>query len=327
MRRVLLAAILCLAWCLPTSAQVTSSGPITTTPAPGAIQSTNAIQTCGPATGTITNVGDSVSLPCLGATSYIVVFTVNGTNAALSGTVVSTDTMTGAGRLFFKSGVNELDTNTVTMTGSTTGIIEYRTNGAGFGQKITLTAAVSGSATVTILGTYGPTTVLPNAPFHTSDEAAVRGGRAYSASTSYQSLTANQNLSLYISNPSTNNLRLIIPNRILSCDSATALSYFGLGNDTVNIPTTAVTPANRKTGGAVSATTVAYGVATTRPDTNPTTASPSGGIVPALGAEPSLPLRTLEPGTTYSMWISAPAGLGTTAHCVITFAWYEEPIN
>ena len=313
-----------LAACLGTaSGQTMVNGILQTGPAPGSITSTNAIQTCGPFTGTLANAGDSVSAPCPGATSYIVAMTTGP--SGMTGTVTSTDPTTGGGRLLFKTGVGELDTNTVTFTSTAQTSTEYRTIGAGYGEKITLTAVTAGTSTVSILGTYGPTTVFPNSPVHTADEGALRAGRAFSASTGYQSLAAGQNLSLYISNPATNSLRLILSNRILSCDSTISLSYFGIGNATVNLPTTAATVSNRKTGGSTSATSVLYGVAATRPDTSPTTASPIGGILPALGSEPTLPLRTLEPGSSYSAWITAPAGLGTTAHCTITFAWYEEP--
>ena len=313
-KRSLLGLIFVWLFCLAQShAQVylqgtagTAANPFVTSPAAGSITSTNAIQTCGPFTGTLANAGDSVTASCPGAASYII--QIVPANGGMTGTISSTDSATGGGRLLFKTGVGQLDTNVISYSGAASAT-EYRTVGTGYGQKITLTAVASGSSTVTILGSYQTSTVFLNSPIHTADEAAVRAGRAYSVSTSYQTVAAGQNLSLYLSNPSTNNLRLILSNRILSCDSASSLSYYGLGSATLNIPGTSATPANRKTGGVASLTSAAYGVATTRPDTSPTTANPVGGILPALGGEPTLPIRTLEPGSNYSA------------------AWYEEPIN
>lgn len=293
---------------------------------PPAVVSTNAIQACPLVTGTLTNVGDAVTSACPSAASFLVWMTANGATA-LNGTIAATDPGSGGSRLLFKTGQFELDVSTVTMTGNPTGLIEYRAAGGGNGLRMALTAASAGSATVNILPSNQAILFLPNAPFHTADEGAVRAGRGYTISTSYQPLSANQYLSLYVSNPATNGVRLILKNRLLACDATTALRYFGLGSVTTNIPTTAVTVPNRKTGGSVSNVTAFYGVGSTRPDTATSTTAPPGGIVPALGGEPTLPERTLEPGTNYSMFIQAPGTLGTNVGCTITFVTDEESIN
>lgn len=318
MKRLLLAACLFLA---PFAAygQAYSTGP----------------QTCGPVTGTLTSVGDSVSLPCPGASGYVIQFTANGSAAALSGTISSTDSTTGGGRLLFKTGVAELDVPTVTMTGSSTGLVEYRSTGAGYGQKITLTAVTSGSATVTIIGNSAPATILPNAPFHTSDEAAMRAGRAFTASTGFQSTAVGSYLVQTLTNPAGSGVRDVIPpyDRIIGCNnpsSALLPNFASAVNVTSGAPTTALTVSKRgsQTGAAAQSTSTG-GVQTALPATTPANANPTG--MPTFGGYAVPQERTLEPGNTYTIWIQGvaiPTGLAsTTPSCASIISWTEEAIN
>jgi len=289
-------------------------------------QPTPAPAICPPVTGTIASATDTVSLTCMGAPGYEILVTPNATNP-LIGTIQAYDPVSGSPRTLFKATVGTLDTSTAAMTG-TTGSAIYRLVSFN-GGAIRLPAYTSGSATVTIWASYATSGIFPNNAFHTAEEAALRNGRAFTASTSVQAVPAGSNLSLNLVNPAANSLRMIVTDRIMSCDLATgntAPQYYGIGNPTANLPTTSATVANRRTGGATSLVTASYGVATTRPDTSPTTANPSGGILPTGGMTFHVPgMRTIEPGTSYAHWIGGKStGFGTAMNCSITIQWIEE---
>ena len=305
-----------------------ASQPVTA-PAGVAVNNLTSQLYCPPVTGTLTSVGDSVQSTCMGAPAYEVVLTPNGATP-LTGTIQASDPVSGVNRALFKAGVGELDVSNVPMFG-TSATVSYRMvslNGA----KVTLTAATSGSENVTIYASYAAVGTFLNNPIHTAEEGALRNGRAYTASTSVQAVGAGNNLSVVLTNPAGNNLRLILTARVLACDVATgntAPQYYGISNPTVNLPSNTATITNRRTGGVASASTVTYGVSTARPDTSPTTAQPVGGIVPTGGITFEIPgMRTVEPGTSFANWIGGKStGLGAAMNCSLNLQWYEETIN
>lgn len=313
------------------------AGPITVTPAGGSIFSTNGIETCGPQTGVLGAAGASVTLNCPGAASYVIQLSPTSGQSALIGTITSTDPTTGGSRLLFKTGVGPLDISSVAMTGAQSAL-EYRTVGGVGGQTVTLTGYTSGSATVTITGSFNPQLIFTNNSSHSSDEAALRSARAWSISTGLQTVTAGQYMSVLLSNPSTSQYRSIIDERKVSCTSPTnalAPSWYSLRNPTTNLPTTALTVGNRKTGSAYPGSLTAlinYSV-TTFPDT--ATTAPLAGAGARTGGSvfdggPGTVMTTLEPGQSIALTIlSAGTGLTGTSNpgCAITVTGYDEAIN
>ena len=323
----------------PAWAQVCQqSGCLTTvTPAAGTIFSTNGIQTCGPTTGTIAAAGQGVTLSCPGAASYTVIVTPTS-GSPLIGTLAATDPLSGAGRLIFKAGVGELDVSSVGMFGSP-GQVEYRLVGSADagGLNIAASGYTSGSATVSITATFNPEAVFLNSPVHTSDEAALRNGRAYSTSSGLMAVANGTYESLVLSNPAGNSVRAIITARETSCDVPTgnvAPHWYSLSNPTTNLPTSPATVTNRKTGGVTSTLSAVYNTgSTTFPDTATSTplASRVAGPVPTGGivGGPGTVMRTLEPGNSTAITIAGEAtGFGgATPNCAVTLAWYEEVLN
>lgn len=332
MRRRLLLTLACLAWCGSALAQSSVNGVTQSASPPGTIQSTNAIQTCGPVTATLANAGDFISLPCPGAASFTI--TVVPSASGMTGTLVSTDSTTGGGRLLFKTGVGELDVNTVSFTGATTQT-EYRSVGTGYGQRVTLSAVSSGMATVTILASLGPSTVFPNAPVHTTDEAAQRAGRAFTSSTGFQPVAVNSYLVQALTNPPNSGVRFVIPSdfRVIGCNnpSSALLPNFGSArNPTSGVPTTALNITKRgSASGAASVATSTGGVQTAVPATTPANPNPVG--LPVFGGYPVPQGTTLEPGNTYTIWVQGvaiPSGLSTsTPSCAAIISWSEEALN
>lgn len=294
------------------------------------IVGTNAIQTCGPATGTLMAAGDSISLPCPGASNYLITLSTPSGQTPLIGTLASSDTTTGGSRRLVKTGIGPLEVATENLNGAQgAGVtLEYRTVGGGYGQKISLSAYTSGRADVTIIAMYQPTTIFVNGAVHDEQDVALRNGRSFTASTGVTAVSTGNFLSMQFSMPAGANRRAFINLRALGCTMAA--EFAGTSNPTANLATTAATISNRKTGGATSVATVTYAMATTHPDTNPAATNPAGGLISAYGTTylGKDYARTVEPGTSFTNWIGgAGGGLGAASRCHITYLWSEEPIN
>ena len=110
----------CGLWAASAHAQPTPT--TTVVQAPGTIFGTNAIQGCGPVTGTLAALNASLTLSCAGAAGYVISVTPTSGQSALIGTLASTDSTTGGNRLIFKTGVGELDVSSVPMTGNQTNV-------------------------------------------------------------------------------------------------------------------------------------------------------------------------------------------------------------
>ena len=309
------------------------STPQQVTPAPGSIFPGNVIQSCGPVSATLGALGASLALPCAGAGSFIILIQPTG-GAPLVGTFASTDSVTGGNRLLFKTGVGPMGVSAQPVNG-TAGQLEYRTVG-GNGQTITLTSYTSGSALVTIYGSYNPQDIFIGGPVHTAEEDALRNGKAFSSSSGVQMVTAGQYMSMMLANPSNSGVRAIITKRTIACDNPTgqvAPKWYGLANPTLNLPATVTAISPRKTGGSTSLLNSTYTASSaTFPDT--TTSTPLASRVSALiptGGGPGGPgdvMRTLEPGQSTVLTILATAnGLGTNPSCAIDTFWYEESVN
>lgn len=311
----------------PAAAQTSSLGT--------GIVGTNAVQTCGPVTGTLAAVGDAVTMPagCNGFGTLIITVTTASGDSAFVGTFASRDAVTGGPRRLHKTGVGALQVSTETLSG-TQGALEYRTCGGAGPQTITATAATSGRATVTIYGMLATTACFVNGSVQNAEEAALRAGKAFSASTGNQVVTTGNYLSLLVSNPANSGVRLVIPasNRIVGCDnvsSAMLPKYSSLVNATTNLPTTAATVTRRGGTTGTSAATALIANAASKPDTSPTTANPIG--LPFFGAYAVPQDRTLEPGNStliYILGVTVPAGLGSAnSTCSIIISWFEESLN
>lgn len=326
----LLAILALLSGIAPAWAEMSGPTQVMTVPTPGTLQSTNTVQTCGPATGVLSAAGQSVELPCPGAANYLITLSTPSGQTPLIGTLSSSDTTTGGSRRLVKTGIGPLEVSTENLNGAQgAGVtLEYRTVGGGYGQKISLPNYTSGQATVTIIAMYQPTTVFINGAVHDEQEVALRNGRSFTASTGIQAVSTGNFLSMQFSMPAGANRRAFIHLRALGCSMAA--EFAGVSNPTVNVPTTPATISNRKTGGATSVATATYSMSNARPDTSPTTALPAGGLISAygttyLGKEYA---RTVEPGTSFTNWIGgAGGGLGAASRCHITYLWVEEPIN
>lgn len=336
MRRIAALAAALLLAAIPARADY-FPGPLQVVPANGVLP-TNVIQTCGPVTAVLNSANSApVSLACPGASGYIITVVTTPGQPAFVGTLNSTDNVTGGNRLLFKTGVGELDVSSVILTG-TQGNLEFRTVGApSGGQAISVGSYTSGSATVTIWGAYTPTVVFPNGAMHTSEEAALRNGKAFSAGTGNQTVAVGNYESILLSNPSTSGIRAIITQRQMTCDNPTGVvpaKWYSIPNPTTNLPTTAAPMSNRKTGGANSVLTITYNAsATNYPDTATATplANRVAGMVPTGGTVggPGQVMRTLEPGQSFAMTIQSVSNGGLTAApiCGMTMVWYEESTN
>lgn len=310
------------------NAQAYSNGQLQVVTPP--VIGTNAIQTCGPVSKVLAAAGDSIDLPCAGASNYLITFTTPSGQTPLIGTMSSTDTTTGGSRRLVKTGIGPLEVSTENLNGAqgASATLEYRTVGGGYGQRISLPAYTSGQALVNIIAMYQPTTMFINGEVHDDQDVALRNGRSFTASTGVMTVANNNFLSVQFALPAGVNRRAFISMRAFGC--SVAAEFAGVSNPTTNLATTPATVSNRKTGGATSAATVTYSMATTHPDTNPAATLPAGGLISAggttyLGKEYS---RTVEPGTSFTNWISGPpTGLGTSARCHITYLWFEAPIN
>lgn len=314
----------------PVAAEMSGPSQVMTVPTPGTLQSTNTVQTCGPQTGTLAAAGDSVTLACPGASNYLITFTTPSGQTPLVGVMSSTDSTTGGSRRLVKTGIGPLEVATEMLNGAQgAGVtLEYRTVGGGYGQKISLNSYVSGQALVGIMAMYQPTTIFVNGAVHDEQDVALRNGRSFTASTGVQTVSAGNFLSMQFSMPSGANRRAFISLRTFGCTMAA--EFAGVSNPTTGLVTTPATISNRKTGGATSVATAAYGMSAAHPDTSPAATLPAGGLISAygttyLGRDYQ---RTVEPGTSFTNWIGgAGGGLGTASRCHITYLWSEEPIN
>lgn len=328
------------------TAQTTSlpatGSPVPVAPATGALFPTNVLQTCGPVTGTLSAVGNSVVMPdaCAGFGTYIITVTKAAGDAAFVGTFASTDAKTGGPRRLHKTGVGALQNSSEMLTGSQSALLEYRTCGGAGPQAITATAYTSGRATVTITGMVAPTACFVNGSVQSPEESALRANKAFSVFTGNQVVTAGQYMSMLFSNPAGSGVRAIITYRGLQCDNPTSVlasKWWGIRNATTNLPTTSLTPSNRgnssSSGGVASTMAITYTAsATTYPDTSPVTALTArpGGMIPTGGIAggPLHRLRTVEAGQSTSLSLLAiaqPSGLGTAnPTCQIEMDWYEE---
>ena len=293
-------------------------------------------------TGTISAAGAlgatnaSVVLPCPQASAYIIDITPT-VGSPLVGTLSSTDSSSGGGRILFKAGVGSLGIVSLPFTGVGGSTVEYRTVGGGNGQAITATALTSGSATVTIFGTAAPSIMFINGSVATTEEVAVRQGRGFSVSSGSQSVSPGQYENLLLSNPAGSTSRLLLTNRTVYCNTATGTAtslWYSLSDPTVGLPTGSMTPTNRKQGsGASVATATSTASTATLIDTSPTTPLTSriGGVVPTGGVPgggPGTVMRTIEPGHSYDLSVFVPTGTFTAAQtCGVNFVWYEEPLQ
>lgn len=314
----------------------TPNSPIVITPQNGLLP-TNGVQTCGTQAtkvGTFNAQGQALPLNCPGAGSYDVRIVPNA-SAPLVGTFSSADLsqpLAPSGRRLYKNGVGPLEVSTESLTAANTTPLTYRTNG-GDNLTLTLTSYTSGSADVYISASYAASMVLINGSIDTREEAALRQGKAFTASTGAQTVTAGQYLSLELANPSTSGVRLVIPsnNRIFGCNnpSNAALPVFqSRPNVATNAPATAVNITRRGGTTGTSAATVTSANSANLPDTNPATTNPVG--LPFFGSYAIPQDRTLEPGSTITLTVLAVGtGLAGAANptCSIIASWFEESLQ
>ena len=262
---------------------------------------TPGVQVCGPYTGVLSNLGDTFAMPaaCNGYGTYFIHITTAAGDQPFVGTIQATDSVIGSGRRLIKSGVGDLQVSSETLTG-TQGVLDYRTTGGPGAQQVTATAYTSGRATVTLYAINEATAPFINGAVDTPEGAALRQGKAFTASTGSQVVTAGQYLSILLNNPLGSGVRLVIPmmNRIVGCNnpSNAALPLFAsLPNVATNAPTTAAIITRRGGTSGSSFASVSTANSANKPDTSPSTANPVG--LPFFGTYAVPQDRTLEPAT------------------------------
>ena len=308
-------------------------------PGSGGASATVVSQSCGPVSGVIGGVNQSVTLSsgCQGVASYIIDVTPTA-GSPLVGTLSAVDSQTGGGRIMFKAGVGQLGVYVLPFAGVAGTTYEYRVVGGGYGVTLTASSYTSGSATVSILGSTSAAIGFVNGSVATNEEVSVQQGRAFSVSSGNQSLANGNYENLLISNPSTSMSRLIMTDRTAYCDSPTgnvAPKWYSISDPTVNLPTGVMSITNRKTGGPASVATAVFNAnVTTYPDTSPVTALTNrvGGVVPTGGGTnggPGTIIRTIEPGHSYAISILGSTATGLTANpiCGINFVYSEQPLQ
>lgn len=281
--------------------------------------------------GTIGALNGTVDLDCPGAQSAVIAIsgTFNGTLTALgSGDLSAVSSGIWGGRLLFKSGVGSLGTNTVTGDGSVAMANEYRVVVGGRALRLKMTAYTSGTATIRITASAGSSITFANGPTHNALEEATRAGRAFSVSTSIQSVAAGNYLNTRFSNPAGSGKNCFVVIRRFDNNYTQVSEYYGVANPVALTSPTTVTPSNLDTGGVASVVTFTWNMGTTRLDSSPTTASPVGGVI-SMGSSATIETaRLIRPGQSFGHYIGGSGGgLGATARLGVTLNWYEEAIN
>lgn len=315
---------------------------------PGATNLVASNQIFGPYTGTLAKVGDSVVVPAIAngcGTYFISIVTASG-DTAFQGTFASSDSVTGGSKRLIKTGVGALQVASATLNG-TQGNLEYRTTGGVGGQAITCTAWTAGRATVLIWGVAVSTAPFINGAVETTEGAALRASRAFTAAAMAQ-IAGGSLFNFLFVNATGSNTRAIFNQRRLATDNPSgqiAAKYYSLSNPTINLPTTAATARNRANFGPLSSAITCFSSTSTAsatanngggfPDTSTSTplASRIGGILPTGGffGGPEDIDAIVDPGSSVVYSILSVTNSGTLAstnpYLSFLVTWVEEPLN
>lgn len=210
---------------------------------------------------------------------------------------------------------------------------QYRANAGGLVFVAKAGADFSGSVTITLYATAPSPITLIGGSVHTSDEEALRAGRAYTTSTGVGTVASGNSMVLYLSNPAGSGKRVFIKDRIFTAtreDNLTAVGpqFYGISSPTGNIPAGNAVVSNRGDGTVTSALVAKFAVVNAAN-------LPSGGTTGAgnlsAGGQFNLTLeRTLEPGKAFAqvMTNTSSGALGGAFNILmtITAGFYEEPI-
>ena len=275
--------------------------------------------------GTLTTLGDTVSIPCTGTASAVI--SIKGTftgKITVYGTAADSVSAEG-GRLAFLSGVGSLGTNVLANNGRVWDK-EFRCVTGGSFLRIEATEWSSGSAEISISVSNAPSIVFINGPVHSAEEEAVRGGRAFLTGLASVALTSSQDLHLILRNPNTSTSSMYLTERLFSSISQEPLEYIASTNPTNVLTQTGIT-GNRKFGGPDSAVEFTYQVAT------------AGAIVLNGGAGSSEPIPSdgtvrerkflfvIPPNTALGFTIrGAGNNLAQSSRVWSTFQWFEEDL-
>jgi hypothetical protein len=274
--------------------------------------------------GVISAVDDEITLPCPGSASATI---------HLAGTFVGTLEVTGAAtvdsadngkRIIIKSGVGSLGINTISLDG--THDTEWRVVTGGYQITVRCTAYTSGSLTIRIGASNNPSSILIDGPVHSATENALRGSRAFLASTVKQPVTSTEILYVIIANPVDSGKFFYIENRRFSNDSASILEYQAYVDPTAVLTETGVVP-NRYIGSAeVSSAVFTWQAAAVGVVTMGGTLG-SAELVKAEDITVRDVLVVLPPGKKLGFAVTgAGAAIGIAARLSITLEWYEEPV-
>lgn len=275
------------------------------------------------ASETISGDGDEIVLYAPNSASYLI--TVEG---SFEGSISSKGAAVYPGpegsRLLFQSGVGGIGVVEIRGYGDAVSR-EYRAVAGGDYIILRASSWVSGSANVRIHAQTSQNIVFVNGPVHNTFEDVQRAGRAYSAGTSVQSVTADSFLQYRFENPIDSNKLYFVEKRIFSNNRSAGqgnleLSFF----PTYSAPlpgASAVTPNNLRPGGASSSALFEWVVSSTSLGI-----APLGQILPTGGALFTLTIsRILEPGQSFAYEVGgAGGGLNNAARVASTIIWFEE---
>jgi hypothetical protein len=316
----LLTFVLCFNISSPAIAQTSTNQQVTVAPA-----------TWGPTTLTLTGASQTQTMTLPGSSSLVmrVAGSCTDTNPAAIIFGNSPDVggpVLGAARLF-KSGVGSLGRNSLMCNGTISG--GYRLVTGGSQISVSTSSTFSGSVTLTIFATQSSELVFINGPVHTSEEEALRAGRAWIVSTQLQSVASGNSIMATLSNPAGSGVNMFIVMRVFACNGTTGTTpqeWTTYANPT-NTLTTQINLANRKPND----TTVFIGTFRWQMGTGSFTGGTAGDSGPVVtgGGYDAIPyLSMLTPGNTAAVTIAgAGGGLAATARCKITYLGYDEPIN
>lgn len=285
------------------------------------------------AEGTLAAQGDTITLDVTGLASAMIHVSGNGVMTLKFGGTADADGTGPGGRRLFKSGTGPLGFSQFSLNGAIDS--EYRLTLGGRFLTISAPSWTSGAVSVVVSADTNPTSIFLQGPAQSTVEQAIRAGRAYSCSTSIQSIAAGNFLNFRVANPAGSGKNLVVFLRRFDSNKVAApcLEYYGVSNPvTLSGTINTLTPGNFKpASGNSTIAQVTWASHTARLDSSPTTASPIGGIIAIDGSATFIEQdRIIAPGQSFGHYIagSGGSGLGSGDAVRLGQAWFffEEDI-
>jgi len=284
----------------------------------------------GPATGTLTAVGNVLTLNCPGSVGAVV--SVNGTwtgDIVVYGSTDAPGLVQGL-RIAYKSGIGSSGIATITGNGA---LIQKEIPVLTGGQRITVQAQSNfvGSVALTIIATASPSVIGISGPVHTAEEEAIRNAHGFTFNTGIQLVGAGQYLNVIIKNPSNSGVNLFFRRRYFFTDRVFAdapLTFaqltnpvdpgltFAQGSNLQTAPTASPAP--------MSNCTLAFNVSGTHIDTSPPTANPIQAIIDTQQPFIFDTERMIVPGASLGYYVAGVGTDGFIPQVEFLCNWYEE---